>query len=269
MDLTHGRIRQMLILRSQIFKYHGHFHLQFKAYLHLTFACASAFDAKNGNGYKCEVFTLNASIFKNGIKDQSLKTQTQTLRVNQALNFTKLNAKWVFLLKSDIISKTGVSVTHPKKVNDILFLKIWREFLCTRFWACATLERASGSNLRTKINSLNEWNTSWSHRRFYGCCQYHCRWNSYPTFFCLLVETTVLHAPSVLFYTLQSAKQKDHIAVMRVLPTIAHCDTEVVYQDTFLHLLIAYVSSMPDHFTNGWFPFHCCGYLYHGKFSKL
>ena len=54
----------------------------------------------------------------------------------------------------------------------------------------------------------------------------------------------------LLFYALQAAKQKDHIVLMRILPTLAHCDTEVVYQDTFLHLLIAYVSSMPDHFAN-------------------
>ncbi len=54
----------------------------------------------------------------------------------------------------------------------------------------------------------------------------------------------------LLFYSLQVAKQKDHVAVMRILPALTQCDADIVYQDTFLHLLISYLACMPDHFAS-------------------
>lgn len=57
----------------------------------------------------------------------------------------------------------------------------------------------------------------------------------------------------LLYYGLKVAKQKDVTGVRRILPVLALCDTDTVYQDMALHVLISYLNNMAEHFSNAEF----------------
>lgn len=41
-----------------------------------------------------------------------------------------------------------------------------------------------------------------------------------------------------MYYTLQTARQRDRIGLMRVLGTLANCDSDRAFEDPFLHFLV-------------------------------
>ncbi|XP_054274754.1 negative elongation factor B-like isoform X1 [Macrosteles quadrilineatus] len=52
-----------------------------------------------------------------------------------------------------------------------------------------------------------------------------------------------------MYYTLQTAKQRDRIGLMRVLGTLATCDSDRAFEDPFLHFLISLLIHMGDEFS--------------------
>ena len=53
-----------------------------------------------------------------------------------------------------------------------------------------------------------------------------------------------------LYYTLQSARLKDHFAVVRVLPSLLMCENDKALDDTFLHCLVSHLTTMVEDFAN-------------------
>ena len=54
----------------------------------------------------------------------------------------------------------------------------------------------------------------------------------------------------LIYYVLQAAKAKDALALVATLPVLAKCDTDIVYQDTVLHMLVSYLSQMAENFSH-------------------
>ena len=52
------------------------------------------------------------------------------------------------------------------------------------------------------------------------------------------------------YYTLHVARHKDVTALLRILPVLARCDADMVYQGTFLHMLTSHMATIPDMFSN-------------------
>ncbi len=55
---------------------------------------------------------------------------------------------------------------------------------------------------------------------------------------------------SYTVYLTGIARARDTMALMRILPVLAQCDVDTVYQDTFLHLLISHLANSPELFAN-------------------
>ena len=57
----------------------------------------------------------------------------------------------------------------------------------------------------------------------------------------------------IMYYLLQACKQKDAVALARLLPIISQGDADFVYQDIILHLLVSNLVNMDDSFAYPFF----------------
>lgn len=57
-------------------------------------------------------------------------------------------------------------------------------------------------------------------------------------------------ATTMMYYVSQAAHQRDVAAVCRGLPVLAAAETDIIYQDTLLHLLVAHLPALCEHFSS-------------------
>ena len=65
-----------------------------------------------------------------------------------------------------------------------------------------------------------------------------------------ICHDSTVAATVLLYYVAHAAKQRDVASVYRTLPLLANAETDIVYQDTLLHLLVANLSLLGEHFSS-------------------
>ena len=69
-----------------------------------------------------------------------------------------------------------------------------------------------------------------------------------PDMYANWISRSPLASMVSMYYTLQSARMKDGMAVTQILPTLIHCENDRAYSDTFLHCLTSFLIHMKDEF---------------------
>jgi len=69
-----------------------------------------------------------------------------------------------------------------------------------------------------------------------------------PDMYANWISRSPLASMVSMYYTLQSARMKDSMAVTQILPTLIHCENDRAYSDTFLHCLTSFLIHMKDEF---------------------